>query len=336
MHVEGHYVYLRVSGQAKRRQTTRMNNLNNIYLSDVQLQKIGVNKNLDEINRHLYGIINIINSSHKLQFVETLEGGTSAFTALLKNNEGVEFVAKIPFHKHKSELDFEKEIKALEIADGKGYVKILFKDDLLRYVILEKLGKPLGSFNLTTQNQIKIIVKTLKKSWAISPTTDIGLVGPYEILNWFQNFINKSWEEQGKPFSIELKDKISSVIYERKNQIDPQKNILVHGDPNNMNILKYINSDEDEFKFIDPDGIVCEPEYDMGVLMREWIDELFPDCQKQTNHRADFLAEITGLNKVSIYHWGLIQFVATGLVLYGANQVDEAKRMFEVADIWTI
>src|SRR5690606_20032052 len=130
-----------------------------------------------------YDIINEINSSHKLQFVETLEGGTSAFTALLKNNEGVEFVAKIPFHKHKSELDFEKEIKALEIADGKGYVTILFKDDLLRYIIIEKLGKQLCSSNPPTQSQTKINVKPLKKSRAISLTTDIRIVGPYEILN---------------------------------------------------------------------------------------------------------------------------------------------------------
>ena len=126
------------------------------------------------------------------------------------------------------------------------------------------------------------------------------------------------------------------AIHQRRQDMESKDFVLVHGDAHNLNILKTPTNDENDFKFIDPDGIICEPAYDLGVLMREWIDDLLPDCQKYANQRLQYLANLTGLNKVAIWHWGILQLVATGLILHQSKQLVEANRMFKVASVWTV
>ena len=312
------------------------NSETDIHLSSIQQRKIGQDKNVEEIIEHVKKILEIINTKHQLSFSKTLEGGTSAFTCVVKNIKGEEFVTKISFNDHETELDFQKELAALELANGNGYVKLLIKDQALGYAILEKLGKPLSDFDYPIKEQIKIISTTLVKSWKKIDKPTQGLIYGTEILDWFQNFIDKSWKEYKEPYSPELKNKVDKVILERRNNLDFKNCVLVHGDAHNKNILKNLSKDENDYSFIDPDGIVCEPEYDLGVLMREWIDELLLNCKIKTNQRLDLLSKITGLNKVSIWHWGLIQLVATGLVLYSINEKNKANKMFKVANEYWI
>ena len=88
----------------------------------------------------------------------------------------------------------------------------------------------------------------------------------------------------------------------------------------------------DGWKLVDPDGLLAEPEYDLGVIMRENPEE------DDLLTRASWLAARTGLDPVAIWEWGVAQRVSTGLLAtriglqpVGAQMLARAD---EVAELW--
>jgi streptomycin 6-kinase len=65
--------------------------------------------------------------------------------------------------------------------------------------------------------------------------------------------------------------------------------VLVHGDVHQLNALQH----DGGFKLIDPDGLLAEAEYDLGVLMRGDPGELLGGAPVD---QAPWLAARTGLD----------------------------------------
>ena len=80
---------------------------------------------------------------------------------------------------------------------------------------------------------------------------------------------------------------------------------------------------------IDPDGLLVEAEYDMGILMREDPAELL---HADAYARAEWLAHRTGLNATAIWEWGVIERVSTGLLATKIDQQPTGRHMLAVAD----
>ena len=59
----------------------------------------------------------------------------------------------------------------------------------------------------------------------------------------------------------------------------------------------------DDWKLVDPDGLLAEPEADLGVLMREDPVELLTG---DPGDRARWLAARTGTDPVAIVEWGVL------------------------------
>ena len=86
---------------------------------------------------------------------------------------------------------------------------------------------------------------------------------------------------------------------------------------------------QDGFKLVDPDGLLAEPEYDLGIIMRE--DPL--DVRDDDPHeRARWLAARTGLDATSIWEWGVVERVSTGLLATKVGLQPVARQMLAVAD----
>lgn len=64
------------------------------------------------------------------------------------------------------------------------------------------------------------------------------------------------------------------------------------------------------FKRVDPDDLIAEAEYDMGILMREDPTELM---HGDPYDRARWLAARTALDATAIWEWGAVERVSTGL-----------------------
>ncbi len=81
-----------------------------------------------------------------------------------------------------------------------------------------------------------------------------------------------------------------------------------------------------EFKLVDPDGLLAEPEYDLGIIMRE--DPLDGDLRE----RARWLADETGLDEEAIWEWGVVERVSTGLLGTRVGLQPIAREMLDAAD----
>ncbi|SIR27916.1 aminoglycoside phosphotransferase family protein [Priestia flexa] len=204
-----------------------------------------------------------------------------------------------------------------------------------RAVLLEKLGLPLKDVGYSMETQIEIICSTLKKSWAKPIPKDHKLQSSKHIINWFSNFIPEIWVEVESPCSKLLIDKALVFLESRLSNSSLATSVLVHGDAHNGNILQDMTKSKASFKLIDPDGLVAEPAYDLGVLMREWIDDLTINPSENGRKWCLLLSDITGADTGAIWEWGFIQSISTGLFLIKIGQEEMGLQMLNVADAWS-
>ena len=88
-------------------------------------------------------------------------------------------------------------------------------------------------------------------------------------------------------------------------------------------------SPPDGCRLVDPDGYLAEPEYDLGVLMREDPEDLLA---RDPRDRSRWLAHRCGLDETAIWEWGVVSRLETGLVGTQVGLQPAAGQMLEVAD----
>ena len=110
--------------------------------------------------------------------------------------------------------------------------------------------------------------------------------------------------------------------------------MLVHGDSHAWNTLA-VPGAVDAFKLVDPDGYFMEPAYDMGISMREWIDEyLAGDAVQIGRARVAHLSALSGLPETPIWQWGFIEVISTALVYSQLGEAESAAPYYELAARW--
>ena len=114
--------------------------------------------------------------------------------------------------------------------------------------------------------------------------------------------------------------------------MEPAEYALLHGDAHGGNTLKELAGED--FKLIDPDGIIYEKAYDLGVLMREWVDEYEQEPLKEGKERCWYLHTLTGVSEKAIWEWGYLQTVSTAFVLLQIGQAKTGRKMLRVAECW--
>ena len=115
----------------------------------------------------------------------------------------------------------------------------------------------------------------------------------------------------------------------RRRAHDPRRASLVHGDVHQWNTLRHPDGG---FRFVDPDGLFAEAEYDLGVLMREDPDEPDDPTRHDPRRRARWLADRTGLDEEAIWEWGVVERVSTGLTAAAIGLQPVGAQMLAVAD----
>ncbi len=86
----------------------------------------------------------------------------------------------------------------------------------------------------------------------------------------------------------------------------------------------------DGFRLVDPDGLLAEPEYDLGILMREDPLELIDGDPRE---RARSLAALSGLDADAIWEWGVVERVSTGLLCTDVELQPVGRQMLAAADV---
>lgn len=135
----------------------------------------------------LYGLGDLVAGLERdwgLAVGSTLHGGTGSYVAHATTREGEPAVLKLGMPGE----DVTGEIATLALAGGRGYVRLLRHDAARAAMLQERLGPSLSSLDLSVEDRMAAICRTLRAAWTTSPQ-GLGLMTGAEKSRWLGDFI---------------------------------------------------------------------------------------------------------------------------------------------------
>lgn len=215
------------------------------------------------------------------------------------------------------------EIMVLRLANGDGCVRLLRGDAAREAMLLERLGRSMHELALPFGQRLEILCSTAARIWRPAPAC--GLPTGADKGRWLIEFVTTTWVELDRPCSERAVDYALDCAQRRIAAHDDQRAVLVHGDVHQWNAVEA----DQGFKLVDPDGLLAEAEYDLGILMREDPLELL---HGDPYERARWLAARTGLDVTAIWEWGCVERVSTGLLCTKIGLQPVGGQMLAAAD----
>ena len=251
----------------------------------------------------------------------TYAGGTEAFVAEATLQDGTAAVLKVLIPREGNAA--QHEITTLTLVNGDACPKLFRADAERGALLLERLGPSLSDLDVPLQQRHEILCDVAQRVWR--PAPDCGLASGATKARWLMAFITSTWEALDRPCSERTIEYALACGERRARAHDDETAVLVHGDVHQWNCLR----GDVGYKLVDPDGLLADAEYDMGILMREDPVEL---VQGDPHDRAHWLALRCGLNATTIWEWGVIERVSTGLLCTQIDLQPVGREMLAVAD----
>jgi len=249
------------------------------------------------------------------------QDATEAFVAEATQRDGSAAVLKLVVPREGDAA--QHEITALRLTDGEGCARLLRADPARGALLLERLGRSLVELGLPIGRRHEILCSAAARVWR--PAPDCGLPTGAQKGRWLADFITMTWAELDRPCSERAVDHALACAARRTAAHDDERAVLVHGDVHQWNALEA----QPGFKLVDPDGLLAEAEYDLGILMREDPAELLAG---DPHERARWLARRCGLDAAAIWEWGVVERVSTGLLATRIGLQPAGSQMLAVAE----
>ena len=253
--------------------------------------------------RELPGLVASLASEWGMEIGDVFEDATEAFVAAVTLDDGTPAVLKVVVPRGSRDADHE--IAVLRHCAGRGCAALLRHDAGRGAMLLERLGPSLREMAPPVDERHEILCATACAVWR--PAGGLGLPTGAEKARWLAAWIQRAWEHLGRPCGEEAVDYALACARRREKAHDVEKAVLVHGDVHQWNALRSGQG----FKLVDPDGLEAEPEYDLGIVMREDPLELVAGDPWA---RAVRLAALTGTDETAVWEWGVVERVSTGLL----------------------
>jgi streptomycin 6-kinase len=255
---------------------------------------------------------------------EPFMDGTEAYVAAATLAAGTQAVLKVLVPRPGDAASHE--ITVLRLTDGDGCPRLFRHDAARGAMLMERLGRSLYELALPLRARLEILGATAAKLWR--PAPDCGLPSGAAKGRWLIEFITTTWEELDRPCSERAVAHAIACAERRIAAHDEARAVLVHGDVHQWNALEALGP-AGGFKLVDPDGLLAEAEYDLGVLMREDPLEL---ARGDPRARASWLADRCGLDATAVWEWGVVERVSTGLLCTKIDLQPVGRDMLAVAD----
>jgi streptomycin 6-kinase len=249
------------------------------------------------------------------------ETSTEAFVAEAALADGTPAVLKLMIPRPGDHA--RNEITVLKLTAGEGCARLLRDDEARGALLLERLGPSMNDLGLPIGLRHEILADVAARVWR--PAPGAGLPTGAAKGRWLAGYITATWEELGHPCSERAVDYALACAERRVAAHDDERAVLVHGDVHEWNALQA----GDGFKLVDPDGLLAEAEYDLGVMMREDPLELMTG---DPHERSRWLARRCGLDETAIWEWGAVERVSTGLLLTKIGLQPVGSQMLAAAD----
>ena len=205
---------------------------------------------------------------------------------------------------------FTAQVATLEAARGRGYAAVLASDAPRGAVLLERLGPSLASTRLAPTAQVDHLTAALRLAWEVpvtlAPTVAPGDDKAAQLAGIVRRFRQGDDEER---WGAAL-DRAHELARHLSATRDPSRDVLCHGDPHPGNALQA--NGIPRFKLVDPDGFRCEPEYDVGVTVRDFSREVLASRDHRTaraRHEAlcDLAADLTDTDAERVRQWAFVE-----------------------------
>ena len=250
------------------------------------------------------------------------EDATEALVAAVELADGTPSVLKLIVPRAGDAA--RHEIAALRLMDGRGAARLLRSDEGRGALLLERLGPSMFAAGLPVDRRHEILCALAIATWR--PAAGLGFPTGAEKGRWLIDHITRSWEELGRPCGERAVADAVACAERRIAAFDEAKAVLVHGDVHQWNALAAAGG---AYKLVDPDGLFAEPEYDLGVIMREDpVDLLRGDPWE----RARRLAAWSGRDATATWEWGVVERVSTGLICTRIGLQPVGREMLAAAD----
>jgi streptomycin 6-kinase len=272
----------------------------------------------------LTNIVRGLERDWSIRVGRTYGEGTEAFVADAVMADGTPAVLKVLVPRRDGGFD-DHESTVLRLSNGDGCALLYRDDPALGALLMERLGPSMFALGLPYEQRRPLLCEAASRIWR--PAHDVDLPTGAEKASWLSEFVAVTWSELDEPCERRTVDHAIGCAERRLAAHDPERAVLVHGDVHQWNALRVDLTGS--FKLVDPDGLVAEAEYDLGVILREDPDE--PGAA-DTMATARWMASRHGLDATAIWEWGVIERVSTGLVATKIGLQPIGRRMLALAD----
>ena len=256
-------------------------------------------------------------------------GGSNSYVVRATCADGASAVLKVAL----DDDGLANQIRVLEVADGRGYARVLRADPNCGALLMEALGAPLQSSGRPACDQLAVLADTLAIAWLpaavhrVPPEEDkaIGLSA----------LVSEHWDRLGHPCPVEVRDQALRYADELADA-PPDSLVVVHGDPHPGNALAVRRARpgaDTGYCFVDPDGFVADRAYDLGVAMRDFSSTVLREGRPVAERYATLLADRTGVAAERIWRWAFLERVSTGLYVLGFGSEPVARPFLDSAAV---
>jgi streptomycin 6-kinase len=214
--------------------------------------------------------------------------------------------------------DIVQQARILAAAAGVGYVRLLDQDVARGAVLLERLGPMLWQTTPDPAAQTDVLGDLLLQAWEL-PLQVGEPFAPDQKARSLLALVDGGLADDALTVHRPVLERARTLARELISSPSARQ-VVVHGDPHASNALQ---RGEEEHVLIDPDGFLCEPEYDAGVALRDH-QQIIDDLDRTEGDGAgrrwhagliDRSARRLELDPGRIAAWAHLERVTTGIYL---------------------
>ncbi len=283
----------------------------------------------------LPGLIADLERQWEIRVGTPLDGGTCSYVTHAQTADGRAAVLKLAI----PEPGFASQVRTIAAARGRGYVRLLAHDVERRAMLQEALGPSVSDLAWPPERAIEVLCETLRQAWQVPRPAGLTVRPEEEKARALGDLVARLWERLGQPLPERVVRQALRYADRRAAAFDLDRCVVVHGDPHPANALRVPEprpGAESGFVFVDPDGFLADPAYDLGVVLRDWCTQLTAgDAPRLARRYCGLLAAATGVDETAIWEWGFLERVSTGLycLRFGADEI--ARPFLETAPLLT-
>ncbi len=212
----------------------------------------------------------------------------------------------------------QDEINALRFYNGHGAVRLLESDDARRVFLMEMAypGQVLKDLP-DDEEATRIAARVMRKLFR--PATPEIAASNMKVEEWARGLVKLCQTFAGGtgPFHQRAVEMAESIFAELLP--DQHERVVLHGDMHHLNVL---SSDRDGWLAIDPKGVIGEPEYEVGALIRNPMPQVITwvNLDQFQQRRIAILCEELGFDRQRVLRWSYAQVVLSAWWSYEESQ----------------